>query len=215
MTPGARGKWLGVGTEILVNFVLPYVVYVGTKARIGRVDALLAASLPPILWALIEFLRKRRVDALSLFVLAGIVLSLVAFLGGGSVRLLQLREHLVTGILGLVFLGSAALGRPLIYHLAHATMARRSRAEAESFQGLREKPGFRRTMTAMTLVWGFAMVGETAVACVLVFRMSIREYLIVSPILAYGTFGALALWTFWYGNRRRRRAVAHAAAHGA
>ena len=66
----------------------------------------------------------RRLDALSLLVLAGIVLSLLAFFGGGGPRMLQLREKLVTGVIGLAFLASAAVGRPLIYELARAGMAR-------------------------------------------------------------------------------------------
>src|SRR4051794_29697578 len=114
-------KTLGsIAIELLVNFLLPYVVYVKAEAGIGQVHALLAASLPPIVWSVIEFARKRRVDAVSILVLAGIVLSLLAFLGGGSVRFLQLRENLVTGLIGLAFLGSAAIGRPLIYQLARA-----------------------------------------------------------------------------------------------
>ena len=106
--------------ELLVNFVLPYVIYARAEAAIGQVHALLAASLPPILWSVIEFARKRRIDAVSILVLAGIVLSLLAFFGGGSARFLQLRENLVTGLIGLAFLGSAAIGRPFIYQLARA-----------------------------------------------------------------------------------------------
>lgn len=212
MTPVARKSWRNVGVEILVNFALPYVAYVQTKARIGPVDALLVASVPPILWSLVEFQRKRRVDALSVLVLAGIALSLIGFLGGGSVQLLRLRENLVAGLIGLVFLGSAAMGRPLIYHVAHAAMARTSQAEAERIRGLRDNPGFRRTTTIMTLVWGVGLLVETGVACVLVFEMSIRAYLIVGPIVGYGTVGGLALWSYWYGRHRRRHAVQRAAA---
>ena len=39
----------------------------------------------------------------------------------------------------------------------------------------------------------------------LVFTLSIREYLIVNPILGYGTMGALSLWSFLYGQRAKRR----------
>lgn len=208
-----RKAFLNVGIEILVNFVLPYLIYIKAEAHIGQAHALMAASLPPVLWSVIEFARKRRVDAVSILVIAGIVLSLLAFLGGGSVRFLQLRENLVTGLVGLVFLGSAAIGRPLIYQLARASKLRESRSEAERFEGLREYPSFRRGMTIMTLVWGFGLLAQTMVACLLVFQMSIRNYLIVSPFLGYGTMGALALWTFFYVKRMKRRGeAAHAAA---
>jgi hypothetical protein len=197
--------------ELCVNVVLPYLVYVLLEARIGQVHALLVATLPPVLWSVIEFARNRRIDAVSIMVLAGIVLSLLAFFGGGSARFLQLRENLVTGLIGLAFLGSAAIGRPLIYQLAHAGELRKSPADANRFEALREKPRFRRAMTVMTLVWGFGLIGQTIVACVLVFRISIRHYLIVSPILGYGTMGGLALWNFWYVKRMKKRGRAAAA----
>jgi hypothetical protein len=203
-----RGTAINIGVEILVNFVLPYAIYIQTESRIGAAHALMAASLPPILWSVIEFARKRRIDALSLLVIVSIVLSLLAFLGGGSVRFLQLRENLVTGLVGLVFLGSAAIGRPLIYQLARASMLRKSQSEADKFEQLRVHRQFRRGMTMMTLVWGFGLVAQTAVACALVFRMTIRNYLIASPFLGYGTMGALGLWTLLYARRMKRRGEA-------
>ncbi|MGB8479418.1 MAG: VC0807 family protein [Acidobacteriaceae bacterium] len=157
---------------------------------------------------MVEFARKRRVDALSLLVIVSIVLSLLAFLGGGSVRFLQLRENLVTGLVGLIFVRSAAIGRPLIFQLARASMLRKSRSEAEKFEQLRVRRQFRRGMTIMTLVWGFGLLAQTAIACVLVFRMAIRNYLLVSPFLTYGTMGALALWTFFYVGQMKRRGEA-------
>ena len=203
-----RKTWIHIGSEILVNFVLPYLIYIELEARIGAAHALMSASLPPILWSVIEFARKRRVDAVSLLVIAGIVLSLIAFLGGGSVRFLQLRENLVTGLIGLVFLGSAAIGRPIIYQLALASKLRESRSEADKFEELRKYQHFRRGMTVMTLVWGFGLLAQTVVACLLVFHMTIRSYLIASPFLGYGTMGALALWTFWYVRGMKRRGPA-------
>jgi hypothetical protein len=203
------------GLEILVNVVLPYLIYIKAEAVIGQVHALLAASVPPILWSLIEFARKRRVDAVSLLVLAGILLSLLAFIGGGSVRFLQLRETFVTGLIGLIFLGSAAIGRPLIYQLARAGKRRKSQREAEEFEKLRDKQHFRRGMTVMTLVWGFGLLAETGVASLLVFTMPIRDFLLVGPAVAYGTMGGLALWTFLYVRRMKRRgAAARLAAEG-
>jgi hypothetical protein len=203
-----RRATINIGVEILVNFVLPYMIYVQTEARIGAAHALMTASVPPILWSVVEFARRRRVDVLSLLVIASIVLSLLAFLGGGSIRFLQLRENLVTGLVGLIFVGSAAIGRPLIYQLARASMLRKSQSEADRFEQLRGNRHFRRGMTIMTLVWGFGLLAQTAIACLLVFRMAIRNYLLVSPFLTYGTMGALGLWTFLYARRMKRRGEA-------
>jgi hypothetical protein len=210
-----RERGAGVTVEVLVNFALPFLIYDRTRLQLGDVGALVAASAPPIAWSLIEFARKRRVDALSMLVIAGIALSLLAFIGGGGARFLQLREHLVTGVIGLVFLGSAAIGRPLIYHLARATLARRSSAELGEFEALRDNVHFRRAMNVMTLVWGVGLIAHTALACVLIFNLSIRDYLLVGPVIGYGTTGALTVWTFWYSRRQRRKGAARRAAQAA
>ena len=198
--------------EALVNFILPFLIYNYAEARLGDVRALLASSAPPILWSMIEFARNRRLDAVSLLVVSGIALSLLAMLGGGGVRFLQLREKLVSAVIGLAFLGSALIGKPLIYELARASMRRKSAAEAEQFEALQVHAGFRRTMTVMTLVWGVGLLADVAVSVALLFVLSIREYLIVNPILGYGTMGALSLWSFLYGRRAKRRGEARRAA---
>ncbi len=210
-----RRNGVQIALEALFNFILPFVVYTLAKRRLGDVGALLASSAPPIVWSLVVLTRKRRVDALSMLVLAGIALSLLAFAGGGSARLLLLREKLVTALIGLVFLGSAAVGRPLIYQLARATMRRRSDAEAEAFEAMRDNVHFRRAMTIMTLVWGFGLVAEAAAAGVLVFTLSIRDYLVVGPIMGYAATGALSLWTFLYARHRQRIGAARRAAEEA
>lgn len=201
--------------EILINFVAPWAIYHYSEASLGEVDALLASSAPPIVWSIVEFIRVRRIDAVSMLVLAGIVLSLLAFVGGGSVTFLQLREKAVTALIGLIFLGSAAIGRPLMYQLARAAIGRRSQTELAAFDALGRNQRMRRVMTLMTLVWGFGLTAEAALASVLVMTLSISDYLIVGPIMGYATMGGLSLWTFWYSNRERRKGGARRAAEAA
>jgi uncharacterized membrane protein len=203
-----RKNGASIAIEALVNFIGPFLIFRFAKPDLGEVNALIASSAPPIIWSLIEFARKRRVDAVSMLVLAGIVLSLLAFLGGGSVRLLQLREKLVTALIGLVFLGSAAIGRPLIYQLARASVGRRSPDAVGAFDALRDNSGFRRTMTILTVVWGFGLVGEAGLAALLVVSLPVQTYLLVGPIMGYSVAGLLAGWTFWYSRRQQRKGEA-------
>ncbi len=208
--------WVGkhglrTGLEIGFNFVGPFLIYNFGHKSLGDVRALLAASGPPIAWSIVELVRKRHLDAVSVLVLAGIALSILAFLGGGGAKFLQLRESLVGGLIGLIFVGSAAVRRPLIYELARASMRRRSQAEAAEFEARRDNPHFRRAMTVITLVWGFGMLAHTALSCILVFTLTIHDFLLVSPVVGYGVVGLLALWTYAYGRRRRRIAAAREA----
>src|ERR1700748_3756279 len=88
-----RSHGAAIFVEVLVNFLMPFLVYEWTYKAVGDFNALLYASAPPLIWSLFEFLRRRRIDLLSVFAIVGIVLSMLAFVGGGSVRLLQLREN--------------------------------------------------------------------------------------------------------------------------
>jgi hypothetical protein len=210
-----RRSGAGVGLEVLVNGVLPYLIYTFTHARLGDVGALIASSGPPIAWSLLEFARHRRVDAISLLVLAGIAFSLLALLGGGGAKFLQLRENLVTGAIGLLFLGSAVTRRPMFFYLARAGMSRNPPSEGPSFDQIKDGPRFRHAMMVMTLVWGVVLMGRTAVSVVLVFTLSIPNYLIAHPIVGYASMGGLGLWTVWYTGRQRRLGMAERAAREA
>jgi intracellular septation protein A len=213
-----RTRGGGFALEIIVNAVLPFVIYTLTDKRLGDVGALIASSAPPIAWSIVQFVRSRTVDALSLLVVTGIALSLLALWGGGGAKFLQLRENLVTGVIGVIFLGSVAVGRPLIYYLARANMRRSGASDSlADFEGLRENVFFRRVMRVMTLVWGAGLVARTALAAILVFSVPIPTYLAIQPILGYATMGALGGWTLYYARRsqaqgRARRAAAEAEA---
>jgi uncharacterized membrane protein len=210
-----RGNGLTIAVEATINFILPYVIFAWAQPHYGDVQALILSSIPPILWSLVEFARHRRVDALSMLVLLGIVLSLAAVAGGGSARFLQLREKLVTVIIGFVFLGSALIGKPLIYQLARAQMVRNSSDELEEFEALRSNKYFRRTMMVITVVWGVGLLVDAAISIALVYTLSIKSYLAVNPVVSYSATGALSLWTFLYVRRQRQKGEARRAAEAA
>jgi hypothetical protein len=200
--PGLLRRAAILAAEGLVNIALPFAVFSLARAQLGDAPALMASSAPPLAWSAVEFLRRRRIDAVSVMALAGIALSLVAFAGGGGVQALQLREALVTGLIGLVFLASAAIGRPLIYYLAHATMTRASPAKAARFAAIRGEADVRRALLAMTLAWGVGLTGECAAAAALTWILPLQQFLIVGPVLGYGVIAALTGWTLWFSRRR-------------
>ena len=207
-----RGNGPKIAVEATVNFILPYIIFAFAQPHYGDVEALILSSVPPILWSIVEFAWHRRIDALSMLVLLGIVLSLAAVAGGGSARFLQLREKLVTVIIGLVFLGSALIGKPLIYQLARAQMVRNSSDELEEFEALRSNKYFRRTMMVLTVVWGLGLLVDAAILIALVYTLSIKTYLAVNPFVSYGFMGGLSLWTFLYVRLQRQKGAARRAA---
>jgi hypothetical protein len=200
----------GILVELAVNFLLPWLIYRWAQPHYGETGALYASAIPPVAWSIIEFIRLRRVDFLSLFVLAGIVLSIVAMMLGGDSRALLIRESFVSGAFGVVFLLSLALRRPLIFYLARATIARQSEDGIARFEAVwAERPALRASLRLMTAIWGAGLTLEMALRVWLAWHLSTERVLLVSPFVSYTIYGALMLWTLWY--RRRLRANSQAA----
>jgi hypothetical protein len=191
--------------ELAVNLLLPWAAYRLAMPHWGEVGGLIASAVPPIVWSVVELARFRRVDALSAIVLLGIALSLGVMALGGSPRMLLMRESLVSGLIGIAFLGSLFRKRPLVFYLARATLARETPEGVARFDLLwRERPRFVSAMRMLTAVWGVGLVSETALRGWMAMTWPIERFLIVSPLIGYGIFSALMAWTFWYRTRLRR-----------
>ena len=189
--------------ELVANFLAPYLVYQALSGRFGDVTALIASAMPPLLWSGYELIKTRRLDAISILVVAGILFTVAATAMGGSARLIQIRDALVTGAIGIMFLGSLALQKPMIFYLARATLARNTEAGARSFETLWLRPGVPFVFKLMTGVWGVGLVLQTALMCYLAWIWPIGRYLLISPFISYAIFGVLMVWSLWFGARRQ------------
>ncbi len=187
--------------DLLVNLALPWLVYHFAEPVWGEYGALLASSVPPILWSAAELAWHRRVDALSVIVLAGIALSLGATLLGGDARLLLVRESLVSGLIGVAFLGSLTTSKPLVYFLARATVAREGGERAADFEDWWQDDQARTMIRGMTTGWGIGLIGEAVLRTWLAWHWPPEQFLAVAPFVSYGVMGALFLWTLWYRQR--------------
>lgn len=181
----------GQAAEMVINLVGPWLVYSWTQPSLGRVHALMASAIPPIVWSVIQLIRKRRLDALSMIVLGGIALSLLAFLGGGGYRMLQLREHLVPAVMAFVFLGSAAIKRPLLVVIARSVAKRMSHEKAEELERELKSGRAVKLVTRLNLGIGFFLLLHVVIAVILIFSIPVKEFLVVSPIVSYALLGLL------------------------
>ncbi|KNE75426.1 putative membrane protein [Candidatus Burkholderia crenata] len=171
----------GLVAELGINLVLPWLAYRLALPHWGELGALYASAVPPIVWSLAEFARTRRVDALSILVLLGIAMSIVL---------------MALGAIGLVFLLSLAMRRPLTFYLARATVARKAEGGAKRFEALwNERPLLRRSIRLMKAVWGLGLAGENALRSWLAWHWPIERFLVVSPFIGYAIYGALTVWT--------------------
>ncbi|KVE39967.1 VC0807 family protein [Burkholderia sp. TSV86] len=199
----------GLLVELAVNLLLPWAAYRAAAPHWGETGGLIASAVPPLVWSVLELVRFRRIDALSALVLFGIVLSIAAALAGGSPRMLLMRESLASGTVGVTFLLSLARRKPIVFYLARATVAREQSDGAARLDRLwNEQPAFVSAMRLITLVWGCGLVAENLLRAWMVWHWPVERVLVVTPIVGYGTYGALMLWTFWYRKVMRSRALA-------
>jgi hypothetical protein len=195
---------LKTAAELVVNIGLPWLVYTLVSPQYGDFAGLAASAAPPALWSLYELALFRQLDALSLLILGGILLSLLAVALGGSPRMLMVRDNLFTVPIGLAFLGSVWLKRPLIYYVAGAILARNSPEDRANFELAWRRPHVLRGLRVMSLVWGLGLTAQGMLLGWMAWTWPIGPYLLVSPVIGYGAMVVMGGWSWWYQNGLRR-----------
>lgn len=188
-------------TPLLVNVALPWLAYRLAFPHWGQLGALAASALPLLSRMSLDLLRYRHFDALSALVLIGIVASLLATSVGlaGNARQRAVEEPMVSGMIGVAFLVSLALPRPLVFYLARSTMSREDPRSVDSFERhWGERPTLVAYIRLMTLVWGIGMIGENVLRSLMVWQWADDpRSAIASNVLRYGVYAGLTAWTFW------------------
>jgi hypothetical protein len=202
----ARRLPASVLASLLVNAVLPLVLYALLSPHMSQLHAVLLVALVPLAEGLITFARHRRIDALGVFILATLLLGAAIVVLGGTPRLILAREQILTGAIGLLLLGSLLLPRPAAFYLFRAVVTRQDSGGRAPFDARWEtSPSFRRLLRRVTVVFGLGIVAEAAINITLALLLSIPAFLAVSPVVRYGIAGLLLAW-FVLAVRQVRRA---------
>jgi len=88
---------------ILVDVILPVVIYFGLQKRIKPVYALLVAGSPPLIMVIIKGILSRTFDALGFIVFIAFLLSAIVALIIHNPIVLLLEKSIITAILSLIF----------------------------------------------------------------------------------------------------------------
>jgi hypothetical protein len=202
-------KW-GIAYSILINGALPLILFSLLKRFTNVSDfwALVVCGIPPMIDAIVGVIRKGSVNIIAGLALLSIAVSIILIFLGGSPRLLLIRESFITGAIGLAYLVSLLFPKPLNFYFARHFMTGDVPEKIEWFNALWQYPAFRHTMRLTSVVWGVTFLLEVAVRGILVFTLTIQQFLIFSPFVFYGFLGGVALWTFISTRKGRERAAA-------
>ena len=195
-------------SALIVNVALPWLAYRLAFPHWGQAGALAASALPLIIWMMVDLLRYRHFDALSALVLAGVLPSLATRLIFNDARMQLIEDPMVSGFIGIVFLASLTLRKPMVFYMARSTMAREDHRSAELFERhWRERPTLAAYIRLMTLVWGVGMIGENIVRSAIVLQWpNDSRSAIASAVLRYAVYAVLTAWTFLIRRRIKRDA---------
>jgi intracellular septation protein A len=142
----------------------------------------------------------RRQGRSGLIVRIGLVLALVqAGVGllSGSERLYLAQPVVVNGLWAFAFLGSAALGRPLIGTFAAEMVDIPDEVQASAT--------YRRIFGVASAVWGAYFLVRTALRLWVLADGSIERFLVVNAVTGIPIILALFAWTTWWTTRAFRR----------
>ncbi len=184
---------------LLLNGVVPWALYVWLSHSMSGIAALSIATLVPLLDNIAYLFKNRKLDAFGSLMLFTFLLTLALVAMGGSEKILLIRESMITGSVGAVFLGSLAFRRPLIFYLAQRFIGN------PEFEGNWTFGYFRFVMRLMTFVWGMILLLEAAVRTVMVFELSTAQFLAYSNLVLYGFIGAAVGWTVVYRRHSAKR----------
>ena len=184
--------------SLIINGAIPVIVYNLLTDYYSSFVSLLIATLIPLGDNLYHIVKHKKADAFGLFMLTGFILSLLAFMLGGNERLILLRESMVTGLLGLIFIASLFFAKPLIYHFAIKFTSESASDQKGKFEKNWEVPYFRTVLRIMTAIWGIALLGEAIIKTLLVFELSITAFLAISQLIFYSVIGAAIIFTVVY-----------------
>jgi hypothetical protein len=195
--------------SLIVNIALPLIV-VQILLRTGRppVLSLAIAAIFPAAEAVIGLVRSRRFDPINVLSLVAIVVGIGTSGITGNAGFAVAKDSLFTIVFGILFLGSLATPRPMIFSLGKQFATGGDPAAAAAWDARLSEPGFVRVVRLLTAVWGCALLLEAALRIIAAVTLPVTSSTIVSPVLQVVTFGALIVFTTRYVRAMRRRAAA-------
>ncbi|WP_410667321.1 VC0807 family protein [Amycolatopsis sp. cmx-4-68] len=176
----------GARTMLLRDVALPVALYYVLRSfEVAALWALLVSAVPPALRAGYVLVRRRRIDPVSAFVLAVLVVNGAVALLSGDPRLLLVRSAWFGLLFGGLMLTSLVVGRrPFLFRVIRTMQPARAGELEEQWAA---DAAFREGWRSVTLWWG---VGSVLLGCVVVlmaFTLPVDAVPFLDTVLTVGS----------------------------
>ncbi|MGW4249276.1 VC0807 family protein [Nocardia sp. NPDC004722] len=190
--------------NLAINVVAPIALFYGLRA--GGVDQWAAVTLgvlPPTAYTAWTVVTRRRVDALALFTIGVLVISVAVSFLTGSPRFVLAKDGWVTGVIGLG-LCATLLRTPFYLQMARAmtTGAVRERLEISWARSAT----FRRAVRLASLIWGVGLIADAVVRVVLAYTLPVDQVPLINGVQYIVVFVVLEVSSLRAVRNSRTRA---------
>ena len=194
----------GLARSVFINVVCTYFLYrlLEPHFRTGSLMPLGVSGLLPLFGLAYGVVRQRSIDIIGLFAAEDIAVSLIAISLAHTATSALVGRSLQNAVLGVLFLGSVLIKRPIMLYVARQFVTGNEAAGKSRFDQMAGQSDAKRVYRTMTLVWALTLIAKSAVSVVIALVCSTRQYLILSPVFAYGSDVLLIWWSFHYGYSR-------------
>ena len=200
-TAGPAARVRAIATDIALNVAAPYLLFAALRqAGATESQALLLSTAAPVVVAITSLIRRRRIDGLSILVIATTLLSLLASYLSGSPWFALIRPSFITGSIAILFLASLRAPRPILFYLARDTTCATPEAAA-AFETNWSRPSFRAAMRRLTFVWAAFLGGEAIFRAALAAIWPNPDLIAATQILWFVLPILLVRWSITAGRR--------------
>lgn len=147
--------------------IIPLGIYYAVRPHVdGDATALIIAGAFPAAYVLVEWRRRRTLDAIGLITLFGFAAGVVSsYALGGNAFVLKVRDSAFTALFGVVCLVSLSWHKPAMFHLGKALSAGDDPQRRAAYDELYTMPTARRTYLIITAVWAWDCSSRRGCGC--------------------------------------------------
>ncbi len=184
---------LGRGLPTLaLEGVLPVLVFYGVWREAGLGPAVVASTVSAGVVVLVQ-LRRGMDVALAAATMVFIVIQAIVGLAAHSATVYLAQPVVVSGLWGIAYLVSAAIGRPLIAAFARAWYPFPPEFRASAV--------YRREFTMQSVVWGVYFLVRCGLRLWALLSSGVGGLLVVSTLTSTPVVVGLALWGVWHARK--------------
>ena len=196
VTVSARGILLGSGPRFARDSFGPILVFYVLYKTVGLVPGIVAATAAALLAVRYER-RQERQGTMAKVSLGFVLVQAAIGLASGSAEVYLAQPVLLNGAMGLAFLGSALLGRPLAGVFA--------REMTDFPPEVRASDTFRVVFCRISLAWGVYLLVRSAVRLVILSKTGVDAFVLINLVTGAPLIALMMSWSVWYGVRGFRR----------